>query len=84
MKISQFLIVVSLLIPSAHADFDPDSLTDLIVVNDAPCLPYGYCVEVKKGDTEYLIVIQPGSNDIQFIFLKVGDELTLVWARLMT
>jgi len=81
MNASQFLIVVSLLIlpTSVYADFDPDSLTDLIVVSDAPCQPF-YCVVVQKGDTEYLIVLNQG-NEIAFVFLKVGDELSLLWAK---
>ena len=86
MNASQFLIVVSLLIlpPFAHAEFDPDSLTNLIVIKDAPCevfsAPY-YCVEVKKDEERYLIVLKTDREAIEMIFLIKGKYLELVWGN---
>jgi hypothetical protein len=82
MKASQFLVVVSLLVlpPFAQAEFDPNSLTDLVVVAEKPCLPW-YCVEVMKDDVLYLIVLESDRKTIGMIFLIKGKELELVWGN---
>lgn len=74
------LLVLCLLVLPAQAEFDPDSLTGLVVVAEKPCLPW-YCAEVKKDDKHYLIVLTSDTNFIEFIFAIKGKELTLVWAK---
>jgi hypothetical protein len=82
MNASQFLIVVSLLVlpPFAQAEFDPNSLTELVVLREQQCQPY-YCVEVAKDGVKYLIVLEAKTQSVELIFLIEGSTLKLLWGN---
>ncbi len=81
MNASQFLVVVSLLIlpPAVYAEFDPNSLTHLVVLDEKPCTPY-WCVEVMKDDQKYLLVLESDRQTLEMIFL-IDEGLHLLWGN---
>ena len=82
MKAELLFVVISLLLPPfAHAEFDPNSLTNLIIVDEKECSAEWYCVEVEKDGVKYLLVLESDRKTIDIIFRIEGKELYLEWGN---
>jgi hypothetical protein len=78
-----FLASLLLLCNPAYAEpFDVRQLQDVWVVHEtAPCMEFYDCLAVRKevGDQVYILVLHPGTKDIEYIYLEVGETMQLLW-----
>ena len=62
--------------------FDPDLLEGADIVYRAPCSPY-FCFVLSKDGTDYLVVLNPKTNQLLYVYKIVEKELELLWSSEM-